>query len=90
MNPSKIFKLGLKRIRLTVNNVDSWDIYWDKPEIPIDPKHDDFITRLVDNGIIITYIFCFWDKEYVAQGEEVLYPKFKTEDEIQRYLDYVQ
>jgi len=90
LNPSKIFKLGLKRIRLTVNNVDSWDIYWDKPEIPIDPKHDDFITSLVDNGIIITYIFCFWDKEYVAQGGEVLYPKFKTEDEIQRYLDYVQ
>ncbi|GAI30786.1 unnamed protein product, partial [marine sediment metagenome] len=89
-----IFELGLKRVRLTINNVDSSNLLcpidWSKPEFSIDPSHDDFITSIADNGITITYILSFWDKEYVAQGGEVQYPRFKTEEEIQRYLDFVQ
>jgi hypothetical protein len=61
-----------------------------EPELSIDPTHDEFITYLVDNGITITYVLSFWDTEYVAQGGEVRYPRFKTEDEIQRYLDFAR
>lgn len=85
-----IFELGLKRVRLAINDVDSYRVEWSKPEFSIDPSHDDFITGIADNGITITYILSFWDKEYVAQGGEVQYPRFKTEEEIQRYLDFVQ
>lgn len=85
-----IFELGLKRIRLAINDVDSYRVDWSKPELSIDPSHDDFITSLADNGITITYVLSFWDTEYVAQGGEVRYPRFKTEEEIQRYLDFVQ
>ncbi|GAG94031.1 unnamed protein product, partial [marine sediment metagenome] len=65
-------------------------MHWSKPENTIDPSHDDLVTSLADNNITMTYVLSFWDKEYVAQGGELGIPRFKTEDEIQRYLDYVQ
>ena len=85
-----IFELGLKRIRLAINDVDSNRVDWSKPELSIDPSHDDFITSLADNGVTITFMLSFWDKESVAEGKEIQYPRFKTEEEIQLYLDYVQ
>jgi len=90
LNASHILKQGVKRARFAINNLDSDRVHWSKPENTIDPSHDDFITSLADNGVMITYVLSFWDKEYVVQGGEVQYPRFKTEDEIQRYLDFVQ
>ncbi len=90
LDSSHILNQGVKRARFTINNIDSDRIHWSNPENVIDPSHDDLITSLADNDVIMTYILTFWDKEYVAQGGEVIYPKFKTEEEIQRYLDYVQ
>ena len=90
LDASNILELGLKRVRLAINDLDSPKADWSKPEFSIDPSHDDFITSLADNGVTITYVLSFWDKEYVAQGGEVPYPRFKTEDEIQRYLAFVQ
>ena len=60
------------------------------PEIPINPSHDELITSLADNGMTLTFILTFWDKEYVAQGGVLPSPRFKTEEEIQRYLDFVR
>jgi hypothetical protein len=86
----EVFGLGLKRVRLAVNNLD-WDrADWSKPELSIDPSHDDLVTHLSDNGVTITYVLSFWDNEYRAGGREVSYPRFKTEDQIQRYLDFVR
>ena len=90
LDASHILKQGMKRARFAINNFDSDRVHWSNPENTIDPSHDDFITSLADNGITLTYVLSFWDKEYVAQGGEVLYPRFKTEDDIQRYLDFVQ
>lgn len=90
LDASHILKQGMKRARFAINNFDSDRVHWSNPENIIDPSHDDFITSLADNGITLTYVLSFWDKEYVAQGGEVLYPRFKTEDDIQRYLDFVQ
>lgn len=86
----EIRNVGLKRVRLAINDFD-WDrVDWSKPEFSIDPSHDNFITNIANNDIIITYVLTFWDKETRAIGEEVDYPRFKTEDQIQRYLDFVR
>lgn len=81
---------GVKRARFSINNGDSDRIQWNMPELTIVPSHDDFITSLSENEIAITYVLSFWDKEFVANGGEISYPRFKTEEEIQRYLDYVR
>ncbi len=90
LNVNHILNLGITRARFAINNMDSDRVHWSKPENSIDPSHDEIITSLADNGITITYVLTFWDKEYVAQGGDLLYPRFKTEEEIQRYLDYVR
>ena len=90
LDASHILNQGVKRARFAINNLDSDRVHWSKPENTIDPSHNNLITSLAENGITMTYVLSFWDKEYVAQGGELGIPRFKTEDEIQRYLDYVQ
>jgi parallel beta-helix repeat protein len=90
INADHILSQGVTRARLAVNDISSDNIAWDRPEIPIDPSADQLITRLADNGMTLTYVLTFWDKEYVAQGGELPLHRFKTEEEIQRYLDYVR
>jgi hypothetical protein len=85
-----LINLGLKWIRLTLDyfdwrEVESTGVY---SEYYIDPKQDKAITDLVDNNIKIMYTLIFWD-EAIQVGKED-YSRFKTEDEIQRYLDYVK
>ena len=38
----------------------------------------------------MTFILSFWDTENGAQGGKINVPRFKTEEEIQRYLDFVR
>jgi len=91
LDASHILELGGTRARFAINSLGLDEgVHWTKPENTIDPSHDNFITSLADNGITMTYILSFWDKEYVAQGGEINVPRFKTEEEIQRYLDFVQ
>lgn len=94
LDASDILQQGFKRFRFGISNLESDNPYvpieWDKPELSIDPSHDEFITSLADNGITMTYVLSFWDKAYVAEGSEIPIPRFKTEDEIQRYLDFVR
>ena len=97
LDASNILELGVKRARLGIKSLDAPNpdslIAPDgdfEPELSIDPEHDEFITNLADNGITITYVLSFWDTEYVAQGGEVRYPRFKTEGEIECYLDFVR
>ncbi len=90
LDASHILEEGVKRARFAINDLDSGKVHWSKSELSIDQSHDDFITSLADNGVTITYVLSFWDKEYKAKGGEISIPRFKTEDEIQRYLDFVQ
>ena len=86
-----ILKLGYKKIRLSINNdIDSSRIDWTTPEFSIDPRHDQFITDLTKNGVKVTLVLTFWDKGYVAEGGKLGVPRFKTEGEIRRYLDFVR
>jgi hypothetical protein len=90
LDASHILEQGFKRARFAINSLDSDKVDWSKPEFSIDLSHDDFITRLADNGVTITLVLSFWDKAYVADDGEIPIPRFKTEAEIQRYLDYVR
>ena len=56
-------------------------------EYYIDPSIDQVVTELNDLGFEIIYSLAFWDEE--IEPEEC-YTRFKKEEEIQRYLDYVQ
>ena len=90
LDAGTILQLGTKRVRLAINDLDWGKVDWTKPEFSIDPSHDDFITSLAENGITIRYVLSFWDKTYKAGGGEIAIPRFKTEEEVQRYLDFVQ
>ena len=94
LDADHILKLGVKRVRLAINTLDSNNqycpIYWSKSELSIDPSHDDLITSLADNGVTMTYVLIFWDIDYVAGGGEINIPRFKTEEEILRYLNFVR
>jgi len=90
LDASIVLELGLKRVRFAISDIDSDRVDWSEPELSIDPSHDAFITSLADNGITMTYVLSFWDKAYKAGGSEIPIPRFKTEEEIQRYLDFVQ
>lgn len=83
--------LGLKWVRLSIDFFD-----WDEVETTgeyskyyIDPNHNKVITSLSDRNIKITYCLVYYDEAIPVDPEED-YSRFKTEEEIQRYLDYVQ
>jgi len=90
LDPQYILDLGVKRVRLSINNLDPPKIDWDASEFVVEPRHDAFITELVKNGVSITFNLTFWDKDFASQGGTVSYPRFKSEKEIQRYLEYVE
>jgi len=90
LEASHVLDLGLKRFRLTINNLDANKVDWSKPEFSIDPRHDAFITTLAQNGVAITYVLSFWDIAYKNGGGSVPMPRFRTEDEVQRYLEFVR
>jgi len=85
-----INKLGLKWVRLSIdyfdwNEVESTGEY---SEFYIDPNQGKAITALADNAVKIMYCLVFWDEAIQVKKEN--YSRFKREEEIQRYLDYVQ
>ncbi len=85
-----LYPRGVKRVRVGITGFEPERVYWDLPEFSIQPNHDDVFTRLADNGLTITYVLTFWDKETYPGGEGAPCKRFKTEGEIQRYLEFVR
>jgi hypothetical protein len=87
-------ELGAKWARLIIDHGD-WYVVEETGEYSrnyIDPKHDRAITELIDNDVKIMLVLVHWDEEinpdaWEGEGE---YSRFTTEEEIQRYLDYVK
>lgn len=87
-------ELGAKWARLMIDHGD-WYVVEETGEYSkhyIDPKHERAITELIDNDVKIMLVLVHWDEEinpdaWEGEGE---YSKFMTEEEIQRYLDYVR
>jgi hypothetical protein len=88
----QIASKGVKRFRVAIDNLDagSPDLDWSIPQYTIDPSHDTLITLLAEQGISMTYVLTFWDKDTWPGGEGASCPRFKTEDEVERYLEFVQ
>jgi len=80
---------GFKRFRVSFNGNEEQMIDWSKPEFSVDPSLDEFITTLTENDIKITFILTFWDTATYPGGAGAPCPRFKEEEDIQRYLDYV-
>jgi hypothetical protein len=93
---SGIIPIGLKHVKMTLNEAEYFtntegglSLDWSKPELSIPPEFDNYVTDLVSNDITIYYTLNFWDKANHPGGWEVP-SRFKTEEEISRYLEYVR
>jgi hypothetical protein len=85
-----VYPIGVKRARVTITGIEPELVDWGKPELSIDPSYDGLISRLTDNGIRVTYTLMFWDKKTYPNGEGAPCARFKTKEEIERWLDYVR
>jgi hypothetical protein len=85
-----LYSQGIKRARASINGIEAAGLDWSMPELSISPGQDDVFTRLADNGFVITYVLSFWDKATYPDGSGAPCPRFKTEEDIQRYLEFVR
>ena len=87
---SGINNLGLKLVRTSLDYFD-WNEVRDTEEYSehyIDPNQDRTIENFVNKDIKIMYTLVYWDETIKVEEED--YSRFKTEEEIQHYLDYVK
>jgi len=81
--------LGVKRVDTSLNENEP-PINWDYPENEIPPEFDQFVDGLNANGITVSYLLHFWDKEGHPEGDGLETPRFKTKEQIEAFLDYVR
>lgn len=82
-------ELGIKVMRATINEGDSWTIDWSQPEMEIAPSHDEFISMTIQAGMAPIYNLVFWDKAYYQANGPIDTPRFTKQEEIDRYLEFV-
>lgn len=81
--------LGLKWHRLSIDMMD-WVEVADTgfySQFEINPLQDRYIREASENGFTINYDIVYWD-DSIQTNEN--YTRFQTQEEIDRYLDYVQ
>ncbi len=86
--------LGLEWVRLSIDWLD-WEEVEDAEEYSeyyVDSYQDRAVESLANKDIKIMYILLYWDESILSRLEEENenFSRFRTEDEIQRYLDYVR
>ena len=84
-----IYSQGVTRARVSIAGLEPELVDWDKPEFSISPAQYEHFTRMSEKGIIVTYVLMFWDKETYPYGEGAPCARFKTEEEIEHWLEYV-
>ncbi len=84
-----VFDLGAKRLDTSVNEGEP-PIDWSFPEYEIPVEYDRFIDAMNENGVAVNYLIHYWDKIGHAAGEELPDPRFTTDEEVQKFLDYVR
>ncbi len=85
-----IYRQGFSRARVSISGLEPELVDWDKPEFSISPAQYEHFTRMSEKGIIVTYVLMFWDKEIYPYGEGAPCARFKTEEEIEHWLEYVR
>jgi hypothetical protein len=86
---SEYVNFGIKRLDTSMQEIEE-PIDWNRSEFEIAPEYDRFIDGLNENGIAVNYLLHFWDKEGRANGETLGTPRFKTEEQLQDFLEYVR
>jgi len=86
---NQITNFSVKRLDTSLPEVEE-PIFWDWPETEIPKEYDRFIDGLIANNISVNYLLHFWDKEGHASGERLSTPRFKTEEQIRDFLNYVR
>jgi hypothetical protein len=81
--------LGEKRIDTSMQEVEE-PIDWSLDEFEVPQQYDEFINDFNANGVAVNYLLHFWDKAGHRNGEVLATPRFKTEDQILDFLDYVR
>lgn len=83
-------RMGVKRVRGAMNVGDPSLVDWEDDEFSIHENFDQMITGLEENGIQMIYNLIFWDKEHYRQTGQIPPVLFQTEEDIQRWLDFVR
>jgi hypothetical protein len=86
---------GLTMVKFAFNEIEAWPpnnpvINWGQDEFEITGQQIDFMNGLAANGLTMTYPLSFWDKANHPNGWPSITSRFTTEEEIQRYLEYVK
>ena len=81
---------GVKRARASITGLEPELVDWDSPEFSVHPGQDAVFTRMADNGLAVTYVLIFWDKATWPGGVGAPCARFKTQGEIDRYLEFVE
>lgn len=95
---TEINGLGTKYVKLTITEAEAETnsggnkepVRWDISEFSFDPSEENFIAGLARDGITVDYLLNFWDKANHPQGWQPSVSRFKTQEEIDHYLDYVR
>jgi len=85
----EVFDIGAKRL-VTSLGMGEAPIDWSFPEYEIPVEYDRFIDAMNENGVAVNYSIHWFDKIGHAAGEELPIPRFKTDEEVQEFLDYVR
>ncbi len=93
-----VLQTGAQRVKLSITEIEPesnlggavMGIAWDVPEFSFAQKYEDFIQQLADSGIDVTYVLSFWDKANHPNGWQPAVSRFRTQQEIDRYLEYVR
>jgi len=83
-------RLGVKMARGQMNDPDSYLVNFQTDELLIHENFDQMISQLEAYGIEMAYNLLFWDKEHYRQTGGIDVPRFQSEAEVQRYLDFVR
>jgi hypothetical protein len=84
------YDMGAKRALVAINHQEPEYVFWDRSEFDISPEWDNVVTRMAENGLIVKYKLTFWDKITWPDGVGAPCARFKTEGEIERYLEFVE
>lgn len=95
---SEVIALGTKFVKLTITEAEpvtlmgstEASVRWDISEFSFAPDQEAFITNMAENALKVDYMLNFWDKANHPQGWQPVVSRFKTQDEIDRYLEYVR
>jgi hypothetical protein len=85
-----IYSQGLTRARISLAGIEPDLVDWNKPEFSFSQSQEEHFSRLAEHDIIVTYVLMFWDKETYPDGEGAPCARFKTEEEVERWLEYVR